>query len=176
MTAASQSTPLSERQAIKLWGQLRTHFVNAQRVMEEIIELRAWEPMGYASFSEAWTAQMSDITIATEIRPHVVYQMITEGRTDADIATAIKGIGRDSAAALRRQKGSGVSAKYASARREKPTVVKQHLRKLPAPSSALHLELGVVKLRRYQRIAKKHGMSVEDISLQAIETRFKELS
>lgn len=178
MTASLLKNDITQRQATKLWEQLRSHFVNAQKVIEEIIETQAWEPMGYASFSEAWTAQMSDITIATEIRPYVVYQMITEGASDEQVAAHVKGVGRDRAAALRRQRGNGVPAAHASlhVRAEDQSVVREHLRAKPSAPDTVHLKLGTVKLRRYQKIAKKRGMSVEDIALQAIEARFSELS
>lgn len=177
MTASLLQNDITQRQATKLWEQLRSHFVNAQKVIEEIIETQAWEPMGYASFAEAWAAQMFDITIASEIRPYVVYQMITEGASDEQVAAHVKGMGRDRAAALRRQRGNGVPARLASMSTRDPesSVVREHLRKKRGPAEELHIHAGVVMLRRWNRDADKLGISLHDIAVQAINEKLRAL-
>lgn len=172
MTTTLTPTGVTTEQATALWGQLRQHLINAERVLEEIVEKRAWEPMGYSSFAEAWTGQhMSDITLAAEVRPHVVYAMFDGGLTIDQVASEVKGIGRDRAESLARQKRNGVPARDASL-----SVVREHLREKPSRASAIHLEVGVTRLERYKCIAKHLGLSVEDIAKDAIEDKFKELS
>lgn len=171
MTAALKNRTLSERQALSLWKSLRTHFVNAAKVIEAIIEQQAWIPLGYESFAEAWNAQMSDVTLATEVRPHVVYQMLAEGYDYDAVARSVKGVGHDRAESLDRQRRNGVPARDASM-----TVVREHLRKPPAPPSMLHIEIGTIAYKRYQKIADRLGTTVESIAAEAIKTKFKELA
>jgi hypothetical protein len=171
-------TDMTRPQAAELWNALRSHFLNFSNALAEIIEKRAWEPLGYSSFPEAWTATMGDVTLAAEFRPHVVYAYFMAGASDEEVAEGVKGVGRESAAALRRQRDHGVPASHASTRaRRKPdsTMVREHERKKPSAADTVHIKLGVLKLRRYQRIARKRGESVESIALAAIEARFEEL-
>lgn len=165
MTAVVES--LSSKQALKLWELLRQHFQNAQRVVEEIIELRAWEPLGYESFSEAWNAQMRDITLATEVRPHVAYQLFAEGLSVDEVARSIKGLGEVSAESLKRQRNNGVPADMA--------LVREHLRQSPRRHSVIHLDIGADMLERYQKIAARLDSTVNEIALQAVKERFAEL-
>lgn len=169
MTAAV--VELTAKEATALWGKLRQHFINAGRVIEEIIERRAWEPMGYESFTEAWHAQMGDVTMAVEVRPHVVYQMLTEGYDYDAIAEKVKGVGRDRAESLDRQRHNGVPAKDASMH-----VVKRHQRRNPSVAGTIHVQVGPIALKRYQKIAEKHGTTVEAIATQAIAERFEVLA
>ena len=170
MTAA-RVTEMTRAEALELWGRLRQSFINAATAMEEIIEARAWEPLGYGSFGEAYHAQMEGVTLATEVRPHVVYQMLTEGYDYDAIAASVKGIGRDRAESLDRQRRNGVPAKDASL-----SVVREHLRKQPSAAAYVHVPVGPIALRRYREIAEKRGMTVEQIAAEAIEARFQELA
>jgi len=161
---------LTQAQAVALWQSLRGHFVNAARVIEEIIEGRAWEPMGYESFTEAWHAQMADVTLAVEVRPHIVYQMLTEGYDYDAVAANVKGVGRDRAESLDRQRRNGVPACDASM-----STVRRHLRRKPGVAATLHIEVGPIALRRYQKIAERIGETVEAIAAEAINARFEAL-
>ena len=163
--------PLTRAQAVDLWNSLKHHFVNAAVVIERIIETRAWEPLGYDSFSDAWNAQMGDVTLAVEVRPHVVYQMLTEGYDYGAVAAAVRGVGRDRAESLDRQRRNGVPARDASL-----SVVRRHMRRKPSAASTIHVEVGTIAMRRYQKIAEKRGTTVETIAAEAIAARFKELA
>lgn len=173
-------TRIDNRQALNLWTQLRAHFVNFSDTLAEILEKRAWEPLGYESFPEAWTAQMGDVTLAAEFRPHVVYAYFDADATDDEIAGSVKGVGRETVESLRRQRQCGVPASHASLRNRRQrdpdiTVVREHERQKPSAPDTLHIKLGALKLRRYQKIARKYGESVEQIALAAIEVRFESL-
>jgi len=168
---STTATKLSAKRALSLWHSLRSHFVNAGRVIEEIIETQAWTPLGYESFAEAWAAQLEGVTLAMEVRPHVVYQLLAEGYDYEQVARAVKGVGRDRAESLDRQRRNGVPASDASM-----TVVREHLRKPPAPPAFIHIEVGSIAYRRYQKIAEKHGNTVESIAAEAVKSRFRELA
>lgn len=164
------ATTITSAEAAALWQRLRQGFINLAATIEEIIETRAWEPMGYESFTEAWHAQMGEVTLAVEVRPHVVYQMLTEGYDYDAIAEKVKGIGRDRAESLDRQRRNGVPASDASM-----SVVREHLRNRPSAAAFVHVEVGPIALRRYKQIAEKFDTTVEDIATEAIAQRFKEL-
>jgi len=126
--------------------------------------------MGYESFTEAWHAQMADVTLAVEVRPHIVYQMLTEGYDYDAVAANVKGVGRDRAESLDRQRRNGVPACDASM-----STVRRHLRRKPGVAATLHIEVGPIALRRYQKIAERIGETVEAIAAEAINARFEAL-
>lgn len=166
---------MNKRTAQRLWDQLKQHLVNAERVLQEIIAERAWESMGYDSFAEAWDAQdMDEITFAPELRPHVVYEMYAEGRTVADVAKSVKGIGPERAKSLARQRMSGVPASKASLSR-KPVSVRPHGRGKAAAPYRIISEFTAAKKREFDKIAKDYDTTVEIIAKEAIEERFSML-
>lgn len=161
------TSKISKVQAQILWTDLRNCLVNAGTTIEKIVQARAWEPMGYPSFSEAWAAQMSNILLAKEIRAHVVYQMLADGLDTEDITDLVKGIGPDAAQQLARQRENGVPADYA--------VVNKHLRRKPTAPDTIHIKVGSTMLSEYRRVAAQKGFSVEDVARQAIAERFREI-
>ena len=158
---------LTRKQALSLWGKLRQHFIDAAKVMEDIIDQRAWEPLGYGTFAEAYAAQMAEVTLAAEVRPHVVYQLLTEGLNPLDVADLVKGVGPRGATALDRQRKNGVPADFA--------VVNEHLRRKPSPPDTVHVKVGKTMLAEYRRIAESLDLSVEEIAKEAIAERFASL-
>jgi hypothetical protein len=154
--------------AQQLWGELRQHFANAENVIQQIVAQKAWEPLGYGSFAEAWAAEMSNLSLPAEVRPHVVYQMLAEGWEPIDVAAAVKGVGPQTAAALARQRRNGVPPNHA--------VVREHYRRPAAPPSHIRISVGTTMLGEYHRIALVVGQSVEEIALEAVRERFRELA
>lgn len=160
---------LSKAKAAALWDKLRANFLDQELILKEIISERAWEPLGYQTFADAWNAKMSHVTLFAEFRPHVVYQLLAEGSSPEDVAASVRGIGPESAEFLDRQRKSGLAADEAS------TVVREHNRKLPSPDDTLHVKVGKTWLTEYRRIAKRLDLNVEQVAKQAIAARFKEL-
>ncbi|AER47603.1 hypothetical protein DS6A_49 [Mycobacterium phage DS6A] len=156
--------PISKRQADRLWDDLRGHFVAAQDAIKAIIKAEAWKPLGYDTFAEAWTARMGDVTLATEARPHVVYQMLAEGVPADDVALATKGVGPETVRELDRQRKNGVPADHA--------VVRRHLRRRPSAPDTLHVKLTAATLTEYHRVAAAAGVTVEEVAREAIAERF----
>lgn len=151
--------------AEELWKKLHSNLLNAQTTIVEIIHARAWEPLGYESFSKAWIDRMSGITIAAEIRPHVVYELLAEGLDPSEVSDAVKGIGVDTAQSLNEQRNAGVPPDMASVRRK----FKKR------PPSTIFVHVGEAAFRRYARIAKAHQVKVEDVSREAIAEMFNKL-
>lgn len=166
-------------EAAELWDRLRQHLIHAERALEEIIETRAWEPMGYSSFAEAWDAQnLSDITFAPEVRAHVVYALLDGGLAVEEVASEVKGVGVDRVESLARQKSHGVPASDASlAIKRDPSLslVSEHVRKPATARGVISVEFGPLRMATFRAKAKHLGLSVEDIARGAIEAKFDEL-
>lgn len=171
VTAIRKLTPA---QATKLWSDLRGHFVNAEKKIIEIIEARAWEPLGFESFAEAWASKMEGVRLATdEVRAHVVYAMFSDGLSDEQINERLgvgSGVTDRQVKHLRRQKSNGVPPSLASTR------VRSHVRRNPSAPRTIHVELHSTEYARYQEIAKALDRDVADIALEAIRHAFEELS
>lgn len=161
---------ITKNQAQDLWADLRGHLLGAEKAIKEIIATKAWEPMGYSTFAEAWTEHMSGITIATEIRAHVVYQMLSEGMTSFDVACNVKGVGPTQASALDDQRRDGIPADHAS------VYVRPHDRTKPTKRGVLHIEVGDTLLTEYKRISKRHGLDVDEVAKEGIRQVFADLS
>ena len=52
--------------AENLWEALRSGFLGTEKTIVEIIKARAWEPLGYETFTDAWVKEVADISIANE--------------------------------------------------------------------------------------------------------------
>lgn len=157
--------------AEKLWARLETGLFDVQNTIIAIIDARAWEPLGYESFSKAWIDRiMPKVTISAELRPHVVYQMFEEGLTADQVADAVKGVTPIVAKALGRQKKHGVPADQAT------TIVREHRRKKPGDWSFIHLKVDTETLKIWDRIAKANDTTVKEFALEVVTAAFDELA
>jgi len=76
-----------------LWGKLRDGFNDLEATLIEIIKNKAWEPLGYASFTDAWNERLGDCRLANRsdmLRSHVVYAMLDEGLSVDEVVVAAK--------------------------------------------------------------------------------------
>lgn len=161
------SKKLTKETANTMWDILRDHFTNAADAIREIIEARAWEPLGYTSFAQAWKSEMLDVTLAGEIRAHVVYQLLEESVPVADVADMVGGVGPALAESFARQKANGVPVDCA--------VVSEHFRRRPKAAGTIKVQVGATMLHEYRRIAALRNETVEEIAREAIRERFAEL-
>lgn len=155
---------LSVAEAKQMWAELRDGFINQERKIAEIIVNRAWEPVGHETFVSAWNEEMLTVNLAAEVRPHVVYQMISEGLSDEEICTLVKGVGTSRVSSFRQEMENGVPAGV--------SIVRRHPRNKPIPPSYLRLQVGAANLKAWRR---KFGPDVEDFALEAVIQRFEEL-
>ena len=153
--------------AEKLWGELRTGLLNVEKTIAQIIHDKSWEPLGYNSFTEAWAARLSDITIASELRSHVVYQMFREGSTPEDVAAAMKGVGIDSADAFKREMENGVPAEIATGRKKSKSE--------PLPYVTVFVPVPRDTHRMWNRVAKRNDTTLAQIALLALEAAIGEM-
>lgn len=153
--------------AERLWLNLQSNFLDATKIIIEIIETEAWKP-AYESFTDAWADKMSNISLASELLPHVVYQMFGEGATVEEVADKVKGVGPEKAKSLKRQRQSGVPASEAS------TVVREHSRRRPT-RYWISFEIDLDTNREYHNKAKRHGTTVSDVAMRATAEAFEKM-
>ena len=144
---------ISKKAASELWDSLREALVNAEDSIKKIIAAKAWEPLGYDTFLDAWADRMQGVRLATNgMAAHVVYQMLSEGASDADIATAVTGVGGVTVRTLREKKGRGIPPENVNMH-----PVRRHERRNPAPPSVLKVELTAEEIGRYKALARVQG-------------------
>lgn len=167
---------LTPTKADALWRELRDALTAAHDAIRRIVETRAWEPLGYATFSDAWNERMAGVPLATtEAKAWVVYTMLDEGRTVSDISAKVAGVAERTASLLREQHAAGVSPEYATARKpsfakpENGTVVREHIRRLPSEARRLHCTPSTRDYLRFTDIAKREGFSNEQALLRAVQ-------
>ncbi|MFI8660776.1 hypothetical protein ACIGKR_12360 [Rhodococcus qingshengii] len=173
MTAAAVTT-LNVKQAEKMWADLKGHFVNAEKTIIQIIQARAWEPLGYDSFVEAWQEKMAGVRLAsTELRAHVVYAMFDEGLSEAgvnDVLGVGSGIGPSQVKVLKRQKLNGVPAAAATCR------VPAYERRLPCVPRRIHVEFQEDEYADFFRIATALELNVHEVAASAVRAAFADLA
>lgn len=162
---------ISREAAESLWADLREAFVNAEVTLVKIIEARAWEPLGYGSFPEAWAGRMGGVRLASEaVRCHVVYALLSEGQTDEQIVSTLGGqVGDQAISRLREQRDMGVPAGLATTR------VRSHERSRPSPPETLHVRLTPAELADFKALADALGRDMRDEAAMAIRAHFRRL-
>lgn len=107
---------ISKKKAETIWSDLRGNLLAAQDNISKIIATKAWEPLGYDTFTEAWTDRLGDLKLYGELRAVVVYAMFDEGATTADVTVSMSGVGPSAAKALKQAHCKGLDAKDAHTR------------------------------------------------------------
>lgn len=168
MTAAIVK-PITKRRAEALWGELSNNLMATEESIRSIIKERAWGPLGYESFYEAWNDRMSHIEIARDFRGIIVYQMLSEGKDDMEIAHAMPGLGPETALGFRRDRAAGVPAERAKGK----VLISPHERKAPPQEDyRLILVFTAAEIKAWASIAKAQGVSVNDIATAAVRSAF----
>lgn len=144
----------------QLWQDLRKGMFAMQQTITTIIAEKAWEPLGYDSFTEAWSARLADVTLGSELRAHVVFQMFREGSTPEEVAAAMKGVGRDSADAFKSQMENGVPAELATGRSRTNTE--------PLPFVTVFVPVPREAHRAWKRVAKRNKVTLAEVALAAL--------
>jgi hypothetical protein len=138
------------------------NFERYQLVIDEIITAQDWKTLGYNTFIDYWIDRFGGITARLDLRPRVVYAMLDEGGTNDAIADAVKGIGPEGVANLRRQKAAGVPPESADAM-SKPRRAK------PAPDRGTKfVHAGVELGDHWDAIAAQRGVSTSDLIIDTM--------
>lgn len=106
---------MKKQQAEQLWGGLRDSLLATEDNLKQIIEYKAWEPLGYASFHEAWSERMSGVQLSGVMEASVIFAMFDSGATLTEAALSVKGVGPKRAKAYHQAHGVGMSPADAEA-------------------------------------------------------------
>jgi len=162
---------VTESEALKLWEDLRAGFVNQERLLVQIINERAWEPLGYASFVEAWNDRMQGVRLATAaLKAHVVYALLDDGMepSEAYQHLAGSGIGPRVVESLAEKKALGIPPGRAS-------VVRSHYRSKPTERRFIHVELSPSEIAHFNALAEQSGRDMADEAAKAVRAHFRSL-
>lgn len=156
-----------------LWAELRSALTNFDRVLNQIIETRAWEPLGYSTFAEAWTDRMRGVRLGTAaMAAQVVYAMIDSGLNRQEALVALgpsSGVGPATYDTLARQHDVGVLARDATTR------VRAHRRNAPSEARVVHVELTPTEYLHFRAVADSRGLDLGDEAAKAIRSHFRQL-
>ena len=149
---------LSHDEAQKLWDNLRSSLLETEKNIRAIINTRAWEPLGYDSFAEAWRDNLSDIELSTELRAVVVFAMFDDGASKSDVAKSVAGVGPTTVTALSNYHSKGFDAADAAylSFRKRPT---------PAPKNSpktIAITLSAEEHAALKASADAQGIPVKD--------------
>jgi hypothetical protein len=162
---------LTKKQAQAMWDRVWQTLSDHEAAIREVIDKKAWLPLGFETFADAWFGlNHNDISLARELRPHVVVQLLSEGLTEDEVADAVKGIGPELAARINKERKAGVPA-------DQMSLVKQHSR-LTRPHT-LHIYVGAEQMEEFHRIVTSLGYPsthVLAVALEAVEKRFRALA
>lgn len=125
--------------AIRLWDDLKSALTKFEAALEAVINARAWEPLGYASFAEAWADRMQGTRLSTSRQAAtVVYALLDGGASREEVLMSLgpgSGVAPMTLDRLIEQRSAGVPADLASTR------VRSHERSRPSPPSRIVVEL-----------------------------------
>lgn len=142
---------VSKAEANNLWNDLKSNLLLAQETLEKIVESRAWEPLGYETFVDAWTDRLSGVPLAGVMEANVVYAMFDSGAEVQDVRGAA-GVGPAKTRAYKQAHDAKMSPKdaylhaasMARAKRQTPppgsVFVEAHYRKQGSRRNSVYLE------------------------------------
>ena len=157
-------TTISKRKAEALWASMSEALTNFEASLGEVIETRAWEPLGYKSFSEAWADRMSTHVLSSPVgKATVVYQMLDEGIVPDEIALSTSGLGPTQVETLAQKKANGVRVADATTFRRRETFVN-----FPTEARTLHIKPSKRDYDKFCKIALELGVSNEELGKQAV--------
>lgn len=162
-------------EANKLFEQLRAGLLATQVALEEIIRTKAWEPLGYDTFQEAWEDRLSDIELTGVMRATVVLAMFSQGATETEVATTVSGVGPVRAKAYRQAHQAKLPPKKAERHAEKMVPVKRYTRALPERRNALRIEgFSEDEIRTWNALADELGVDRNELLREALREGMKE--
>lgn len=153
---------ISKKRAEDLWQYLRSALEMSEQKIAEIVKTRAWEPLGFDTFTECWEARLSDLRLSAELRAVVVFAMFDEGAEVAEVITAVAEVGPAAAKNLKVAHRKGMSAKGAT------TLVRQHERRPRSGQRFVRAELSQDELDSVKDAAKAADVPVDEFVRRAV--------
>lgn len=163
--------------AKNLWKQAREGLVSAEKALVLIVKAgpSTWEPLGYATFFDAWKSELSESRLATNyMKAQIAYEFFKWGLTDKDIvemSPANSGLTPDGVKRLREQYGMGVPPEAATTHHK----VRPHERANPSPASVVKVDVGPDDYATWKAVAEALGSSLELEAQKALRKHFRTL-
>lgn len=146
---------ITKQEAQALWNRLRSGLLGVERDIKKIVETRAWEPLGYISFVEAWNAELHGVNLTGTMQAAVVLALYDSGATQAEVAAAVDGVGPSKAAHYQNAHAVGLTpadaydhvASMVAAKPEPRVALKDgevwveaHIRKIGEKKNSIHMD------------------------------------
>lgn len=152
---------ISKEQAEELFARLNDRLNDAEAILVEVIKAKAWEPLGYPSFVDAWNARIHCRLATTAMKGHVIYAALDEG------------LDRDEIVATFRVPDSQVDLAIQAKRQGIPpegyTWVRQHPRRRErAPDRIIRVEFSPSEYAYLRDIAKQHKIDLAELARKAL--------
>lgn len=154
---------MTPEEARDLWQNLRDALSNTEKAIQRIIETKAWEPLGYDSFVQAWKAENNGSFLATELRAPVVLAMFEEGASDDEVRNSLgsgSGVSKGTVGEIRRQDENGVPAGEIN--------VREHSRRETPAYVNLSVSLPKETLRYYHDLARAQNKELTTITRELL--------
>ena len=161
---------IQPNEAKRLFGRLRGALLNLDSLLSEIVTTKAWEPLGYASFAEAWAAELGDVKLTGRMLAAVAYTMFDCGSSAEDVATTVTGLGPKKTEALHTAYVRGLPADKAEQFMSKMTSTSG--RRIEVPARTVELEPGETFVAAHVRGAstRRNSVTLEGFSDDEIVT------
>lgn len=154
---------ISMNEAQRLLNTLRKHLTLAEDALQTLIEEKAWEPLGYATFREMWQEEIAEfVELNSLIRAVILFEMIDEANEELGHADQLLDTSPDFVQAVKDAHARGLNAGDAATHADL-TVVRQHTRK-PRGSQTRVTVTGLdgAQIDYYKGMAKKFGVKQSD--------------
>lgn len=108
------SNTITTAEARRLFGRLRTALLDLDGILTDIIDHKAWEPLGYENLADAWKNELSGVEFNAMNQAAVAYALLDTGSTTPEVAAAIHGVGPEKAQGLAAAYKTGIPVKDAA--------------------------------------------------------------
>lgn len=169
---------ISAAAAEKLWTDIRTDLVNVEKNIIKAIKVRAWEPLGYASFVECWNNRLKGVRLATDVlKVHVVYALFETTDNAATVGSTIGvggGVSPSTIDRIKELRDSGMTVEEAiAAGLRKPWGVSSDD---PQSKPVVIRGLDPDIYEAYRKIAAELDSTVEKEAGEALHAHFRKLA
>lgn len=155
---------ISKKRAEALWDDLRSALELSEEKIGEIVQTRAWEPLGYESFAECWADKLSGLKLYGEIRAVVVFQMFDEGASVSEVSDAVSGVGAAEGKRLKTAHSKKMSPKAVAAF----STVREHPRRKPSAPRFVRAELSPDELESVKSAAAFYDVPVDEFVKRSV--------
>lgn len=152
---------MNQREAQAVWNRLRGLLLGAEQALEEIVQTRAWEPLGYPTFAEAWKTELKGVRLTGVIQHKAVYALFDSGATVEEVQEAVAGVGPVVAEKIKGCYDKGIDAEDA----ERIVSVRSYKRAVTSPQSRIMIEnLSEDQIADLRKVADEKKIPYRDLA------------